>query len=194
MDYMKKILRAFAFAFAAVVVAVFSGCSKSDDGEATPTTDPSAQGGNTTTALYGMLYCNFTPSADEVAMFDITAEYTDETGNLKKDTVTGAWKKTVVYKTLPVKPTLTIKQALKPGAGYSETANVGFELSCLFSVVSNGKNPFGDKGYYSDGNGSYFRGKNKEQFDKWMTMYATIVDRTFTISNTPDESGYYVFK
>ncbi len=194
MDYMKKSLRTFTLAFAAVLVAVFTGCGNGDDGEANPTTDSSTQGGDTTTPLYGMLYCNFTPSDDEIAMFDITAEYTDETGNLKKDTVTGAWKKTVVYKTLPVKPVLTIKQTIKPGVGYSEKANVGFELSWLFSVVSNGKNPFGDKGYWSNGSSSYFRGKNQEQFDKWMTMHATIVDRTFTISNTPNESGYYVFK
>lgn len=104
MIYKKMSLRAMMLALAAVLVAAFASCSKSD-GDKEDEDIPAAKA----TVTY-----EFEPCADELEFFDMTAQYLDGSGTMQTETITGKWKKEITYTTLPAKVKIIISHAIKP--------------------------------------------------------------------------------
>lgn len=55
----------------------------------------------------------FTPSEGDLLLCDVTVEYTDASGKLQTETITGEWKKQIKFASLPANGTIAIKRSLK---------------------------------------------------------------------------------
>lgn len=186
MNYKKMSLRAMMLALVVGLFAGFTSCSNSDDNNSSTSTE------DTSIPVSGVMQCNFEPSEDQLAIFDFTVEYTDESGQTKTEAITGAWEKKVTFKTLPAKASLTIKRTLKPNVeltkdsynvGRSLTANV-LALKADGTKAGLGKTP---------ASGSIKSAIGKDKVEKYAQEKAVVISFSYTISNKANAEGEYVY-
>lgn len=186
MNYKKMSLRATMLALVAVLFAGFVSCSKSDDNNNSST--PSE---GTSTPVSGIMECKFAPSEDQLTIFDFTAEYTDESGQVKTETITGEWEKKVIFKTLPAKATLTIKRALKPNVELTKDSyNVGSSFTAnVQALKADGKNASFGKPLSTSSKSSI----GKDKVERYAAEKAVVHSFSYTISNKANAEGEYVY-
>ncbi len=185
MNYKKMSLRATMLALAVILFAGFTSCSSSDDNNNSTSTE------DTSIPVSGIIQCKFTPSEDQLTIFDFTVEYTDESGQSKTETITGAWEKEVTFKTLPAKATLSIKRSLKANVELTKDSyHVGYSLSTnILTLKANGQ---------SAGDGKLFSTSPKfsiemDKVEQYAKEKAVVYSFSYTISNKANAEGEYIY-
>ncbi len=183
---MKKILMTLAAVLCcAMTTTVFTACSSDDDS--------SKNDAEASTPVTGVMMCYFEPSEDELTLFDVTVEYTDASGKQQTETITGAWKKTITYTTLPVNVSMVVKQSLKPNVEMTKDSyKLGGQVSCLLHALkSDGESAhiYGSVIPNSVFNLTYPKGK----VETYATKHATLVNYAYTISNKANSEGAYIW-
>ncbi len=183
MDYKRKSLRALTLALVTVLCTGFTSCGDGDDSPSViPPTTPSVP-------VTGRMECDFVPAEGDLALFDITAEYTDSTGIAKTETVTGEWKKTVTYTKLPVEAKFVIKHTLKPDVEISadEKYRMGYELTYAFYAYDAKGDMVAKRGGTGIPDRFHFNG-DQAKIEKWAAK--DIVGYSYTISNEAKDGSY----
>lgn len=140
----------------------------------------------------GVMECYFKPSGDNLTLFDITVEYTDATGKVQTETITGEWNKTITYTTLPVNATMVVKQSLKPNV---ELTKDTYKVSCY-------ENCFCTSLYSNGSIGDYCGSKvpqlsdftiRKDDVAKYAEKNTILVKYAYTFSNKKNSDGKYIW-
>ena len=119
MNMLKNKLHRLPYCLMAIAALTLSaGCSKDDPVEDVDEINVVAYASYTVKLDY---------PADELALFDITAEYTSTTGGMTTETINGAWSKTIDFRTFPADFSLTVRLKLKEGV---ELTKDHYELGC----------------------------------------------------------------
>ena len=81
------------------------------------------------------------PNADQLEVFDLTAEYTDFAGKTQTEPVTGKWEKTFVCEKFPSDFSLQIVRTLKTGVEYTKDSyGIGYSYTRTTKIfLSDGK-------------------------------------------------------
>lgn len=78
---------------------------------------------------------NLSYSDDELALFDLTAEYTTPTGEKQTEPVTKDWTKTVVFETFPATFSCKVTRKLKEGVELTKDHyTMGYVKSSMYKV------------------------------------------------------------
>lgn len=85
------------------------------------------------------------PNADQLEVFDLTAEYTDFAGNTQTESVTGKWEKTFACEKFPSDFSLQIVRTLKTGVEYTKDSyGIGYSYTRTTKIfLSDGKDKDG---------------------------------------------------
>lgn len=171
-------------ALVTVLLAGFASCSKSDDDNNTSKQN--------TTATSGLMSFDFVPTEDDLIVYDITAEYTDASGKQQTETITGEWKKSVTFTTLPAKASLVIKMALKANVVLSKDEyKVGYKITPKFQALNAEGGILDFAGYTPSEEYSYYKDKGKEGLEEYAKL--TVISYSYTISSTPNAKGKYIY-
>lgn len=185
MNYKKMSLRALMLGFMAVLFAGFTSCSSSDDDE-----NKTVEENNAPTS--GVLSCSFEPSEDELALCNITAEYTDASGKIQTEEITGKWEKKITFTTLPTKVSVTLKHSLKANV---ELSKESYHFGGLWDDVVYAIKKDGSK-YWPIQMGPRLIHNNavgKAKVEDFITRTAVLKTISYTISNKPNEDGSYIY-
>ncbi len=175
-----------------LLVVLFAGsmvsCSGDDDnsGDETP-------GDDTSVPVAGAMSCDFVPTDDELALFDVTAEYTDASGKVQTEVITGEWKKTVTFTSLPANATLTIRQSLKSDVKLTkESYKLGGKMTYGFSALNSAGKAVSFKGTLLPET-VHNLSIGKDRVEEFATKNPVLADYAYTISNKANSEGYFIW-
>lgn len=173
-----------------LLVMLFAGslisCSSDDDDSPkreTPTEDTEVPTSGT-----AMFY--FTPSEGDLLLCDVTIEYTDASGKLQTETITGEWKKQIKFASLPANGTIAIKRSLKANVELAKDHyKFGYtEQSVFYANYASGAKPAGHN-HGSSANISI--GKDKVEHYV-VDRHPVIISYSYTIDKKKDSDGSFV--
>lgn len=117
---MKKLFSVLIVLVAAIASTMLVSCSKNDDDKV-----------NSQTVVISL-----EPNEDILAMFDISAVYTDGNGNTQTEAISGNFTKSFAVSSFPATGTISIKatakSTIKEGK-YSPSIKVDYEASSLYT-------------------------------------------------------------
>ena len=116
-----------------------------------PTESPTEPQNPTATVTKVEYTFSFEPQADQLEVFDLTAEYTDFSGNTQTEPVTGIWKKTFACEKFPSDFSLQIVRTLKTGVEYTKDSyGIGYTSDYTSEIfLSDGKSKQDQMSHFS---------------------------------------------
>ena len=185
MNVTKDKLQNLIYGFLAIAaVAIATGCSNDDDDNG----DDIISDKVVASASYTL---DLSYTEDQLALFDISAEYTSPKGEKVTEPITKEWSKTVKFDAFPSTFTLVVTQKLKEGVELTkESYKIGSKkIETVKVLYADGREAY-NKLSGSDNNPAYSLGADKiEQYAEKKREDHNI---SFTISLNEDKSNVVI--